>query len=122
MRSMPLREKKKILELTSIVTSLNDTQIKNFVKIVDDATIQRLCCIIYSMCVKNRSGHIKKKARDKILKCLCGKKKIVKFLSKEKNSVSRKRKLLTQHGGFLGLLASVAIPLLTEVIPSLFRK
>ena len=74
------------------------------------------------MCVKNRGAHIKKRFRDKIIKCLCGKKKIVKYLATENNSVSRKRKILTQHGGFLGLLASVAIPLLTEVIPSLFKK
>ena len=122
MGSLSLREKKKILELASIISSLNETQIKNLTKVVDNDSIQRICCIIYSTCLKNRGIKIKKRFRDKILKCLCGKKKIVKYLATEKNSVSRKRKILSQHGGFLSLLASVAIPLLTEVIPSLFRK
>ena len=53
---------KTILELASLILSLNETQIKNFTKIVNNATIQRLCCITYSMCVKNRGTQIKKKA------------------------------------------------------------
>ena len=61
MRYMPLREKKKILELASIISSLNETQIKNLTKIFDNATIQRLCCIVYSICVKNRGAQIKRK-------------------------------------------------------------
>ena len=122
MTSLSLKEKKKILELASIIKSLDDTQIKNLTKIVDNDTIQRMCCIIYSTCLKNRGSQIKKRLRDKILKCLCGKKKIIKYLATEKNSVNKKRKILSQHGGFLGLLANLAIPLLTEVIPAIFRK
>ena len=122
MTSLSLKEKKKILELASIIKSLDETQIKNLSKIVDNDTLQRMCCIIFSTCLKNRDTQIKKRHRDKILKCLFGKKKIVKYLATEKNSVNRKRKILSQHGGFLGLLANVAIPFLTEVIPALLRK
>ena len=76
---MPLREKKKILELASIVSSLNETQIKNFTKIVDNATIQRLCCIIYSMCAKNRGTQIKKRLSSILL--------LEKTVSEEKKTI-----------------------------------
>ena len=36
MGSMSLREKKKILELARIISSLDETQIKNLIKIVDN--------------------------------------------------------------------------------------
>ena len=68
MTSLSLKEKKKILELASIIKSLDDTQIKNLTKIVDNDTIQRMCCIIYSTCLKNRGSQIKKKAQGQNFK------------------------------------------------------
>ena len=60
MTSLSLREKKKILELASTIKSLDETQIKNLSKIVDNDSIQRMCCIIFSTCLKNRGTQIKK--------------------------------------------------------------
>jgi hypothetical protein len=100
MTSLSLKEKKKILELASIIKSLDDTQIKNLTKIVDNDTIQRMCCIIYSTCLKNRGSQIKKRLRDKILKCLCGKKKIIKYLATEKIVSIEKEKYCHSMAGF----------------------
>ena len=74
--SMSLTEKKRIYELVDIVSVLNEKQMKNFSKIVDNPTIQRLCCVVYSMCLKDRGNHIKKSLRKIFLECLCGKKNI----------------------------------------------
>ena len=43
----------------------------------------------------------------------------MKILANKQHSIKRRRSLLTQHGGWLGTLLSVAIPLLSELI---FRK
>ena len=112
------------IELLKILKRLKPNERNSLFKFINDDGVNVVCECINNILFNKHIG-LKKNQKKKLNKELQMVQKqmtiLGKSLSKDQsnNSIKRRRNLLSQHGGFLSTILSIAIPLLTEL---LFRK
>lgn len=112
------------IELLKILKRLKPNERNSLFKFINDDGVNVVCECINNILYK-KEINLKKSQKRKLNKELQTVQKQMSILgkscSKQKsiNSIQRRRNLLSQHGGFLSTILSIAIPLLTGL---LFRK
>jgi len=104
---------KKHFQLLQLMSKLTDGERNILVKYLSPDVLE----IIYE-CIHNglTNKKIDPKSRDMIKKTLNSRKEALRYLSTKGNSKNRKRILIQQEGGSLGLILSTVLPLLTQLL------
>ena len=110
------KERKRLQALAEILSLLKPHQVETLIQFVDNDTINDICTLIFNVVHRDRSAILGEENIQKLCKCMSGKRSEIVYLTKKKNNVKKKRRILKQSGGFLGVLASIVLPLVAEVI------
>ncbi|MGL6007010.1 MAG: hypothetical protein ACRCZ7_19725 [Aeromonas sobria] len=110
---MDKREKVKLYE--SLVKLKSDT-LGNILKHLDDNSIDAICECVYNVVHSDLklSPTAKRKLKRK-LQNNCTKKNLH-IIMKKKNSLSKRRKALSQEGSGIGLILATVVPLLAKLL------
>ena len=96
------------IELAKILLALNPQKQCKIIEFLSDDSVDFLCECIFNVCFTDLN--LNKRTKRKLKNKISGKYNVVKFLSKKKNSVkSRRKKLASQSGGFLGTVLSIGM-------------
>jgi hypothetical protein len=87
---------------------------------LNDRGIHFICEIIHN--IINNKLPLTKKQEIQIRKKLINKKKCYRYLSKKKNNLAKKRKIINQNGAGIGLLLSTALPFAIQLLTPLLKK
>jgi len=110
---------KKIVPFIKTMSKLRKNDLTNVLSHLDDDGVNMLCECIYNCISGNKLSTQKQK---KLKRALRGKKHLYRYLSKKGNSLRVKRKLLPQIGGALPLILTTVLPVVVDLISSLFKK
>jgi uncharacterized protein YjaG (DUF416 family) len=103
----------KILEFLKVIRRVPTDDFKVLVKYLNDDACNMLSeCIHNSLCSSALSDLKKKKLRDALWKH----KTQLRFLSKGKTNMKKKRDILPQIGGSIGLIISAVLPILMNML------
>lgn len=83
---------------------------KQLLKHATREELQSLC----EICLNILKGNLP--LDDRQLRSLKKKKTLIRDLGDRHKSIKKKRQLANQHGGFLGSIAAIALPLITDLI------
>lgn len=108
------------LFLLSVLKKLNATDREKLIHHLNDGAIGILSESVHNF-VNVDIGLPSRKLKELKLRLYPSKRNLNKIASRN-TSIKRKREILTQEGGSLGLILSAAIPLITSLISSLKRK
>ena len=104
----------KYIPLFRVLSTLKPAQRAEIYAHLDEDTINAVCECIHNITrtdiglTKRKCAYLKKHLKERKSKLA--------FLSNKRNNVGRKRTILKQEGGALGLILSAAIPLLTSLL------
>lgn len=102
----------KYIEFLSVIKGLKEKDFKTMMPYLNNEACNLLSeCIHNSLCNMAISPSRRKKLRE----ALWEKKKVLRYIAKSSNKVDRKRKLLPQLGGNLGLIISAVLPILMRL-------
>ena len=76
--------------------------------------------LVYNL-IYFKNQNLSKESKKKLISALIGNEPIVKYVSRKSNNFEKKKKKLSQSGGFLGTLFAVGLPILAEIIASQVR-
>ncbi len=110
------KQRRRLHALAELLSFLKPHQVESFIQFVDDDTINDICTLIFNVVHRDRSAKLGEENIQKLCKCMSGKRSEIVYLTKKKNNLKKKRRILKQSGGFLGVLASIVLPLVAEVI------
>ena len=116
------KNKRSLRQLSEILAVLNPQQVNSIIQFLDDSAIDKICCLIHNVVHRDRTKILGEQNIQKLVKCLDGKRSVLTYLTRKKNKIAKKRKYLKQSGGFLATLATIALPLLADVIISQVTK
>ncbi len=80
---------------------------------LSDDAVNAVCECVHNIAYSD-IGLSRSKQRT-VRKCMCKNKSAIKFLAKKNNSITRKRKLMKQEGGYLGTILAAAVPFLISL-------
>ena len=108
------------IELLKVLKKLKPDQLSTLIKFLNTDSIDCIgeCC--YNLLYTNLG--LKKKTKKRIQNTLRGKEKIIKILSNRTNSIDRRKKILKQNGGFIGVLAATVLPIIADLIYNAVKK
>ena len=98
------KERRRLQALAEILSLLKPHQVKTLIQFVDNDTINDICTLIFNVVHRDRSAKLGDENIQKLCKCMSGKRSEIIYLTKKKNNVKRKRRILKQSGGFLATL------------------
>jgi hypothetical protein len=87
---------------------------------LNDKGIHFICEVIHN--IINSKLHLSKKQRSKIREGLMSRKTCYRFLSKKKNNINKKRKIIKQNGAGIGLLLSAALPFAIQLLSPILTR
>lgn len=108
---------KKHLAKYALINSLKSCKPQTRIHIIsflNDKGIEALSESVYNTIFNDLC--LSKAKKKRLCKTYKEKEKVFKAIGKKDNSIKRRRSLLIQHGGSLGLLLSIASNLLSELI------
>jgi hypothetical protein len=108
------------IQLMRIITRSKPGDRATILKHLNDKGVHFICEVIHN--IINGNLHLSKKQRGLIRRGLMSEKECYRYLSKKKNNLYKKRKLIEQHGEGIGLLLARALPYAVQLIESLFKK
>ena len=108
------RERKKLFE---VLSTLTEKQLQVIIKYLDSCAVGHIGSLVYNL-TQFENPNLSKKDKKKLFNCLIGNTKLATYLTKPNNSFERKRKKLTQNGGFLATLLAVGLPILANIVAS----
>lgn len=109
------------IKLVKGLKKLNEGQRKELCKLINDSGVNSLCEIIYN-CVYHPPISFTLKKLKHLQKILHPYRNAIKITTNPKKSVSSRRAVVVQHGGFIGAILGIALPLLIELGQKLFTK
>ena len=98
------KERRRLRALAELLSLLKPPQVEAFIQFVDDDTINDICTLIFNVVHRDRTAKLGEENIQKLCKCMSGKRSEIVYLTKKKNNVKKKRRILKQSGGFLALL------------------
>ena len=98
------KERKRLQALAELLSLLKPHQVETLIQFVDNDTINDICTLIFNVVHRDRSAKLGDENIQKLCKCMSGKRSEIIYLTKKKNNVKRKRRILKQSGGFLATL------------------
>ena len=108
------KEQKQFFE---VLNSLPEEHLRVIIKYLDHCAIDHIGSLVYNL-TQFENNNLTKRDKKKLYKCLIGNTKLAYYLAKPSNNFEKKKKKLSQSGGFLATLLSVGIPVLAEIIAS----
>ena len=112
---------KSFKSLLKVCAKLKPDELEGVFENLSDAGVDKICECVYNVihnehvCAKLSKGRINKLKNHIKTKCNV---KNIKKISDRKISVSKRRKLIKQEGGGLGMLMSTVIPFLLRTVKS----
>ena len=116
MRKKGKKEKKRLGKIAELLSSLKSHQVESLIQFLDDDAIENICTLVFNVVHRDRSEKVGEENIKKLCKCMSGKRSEILYLTKKKNQIKKKRRILKQSGGFLATLAAIVLPLVAEVI------
>lgn len=113
---------RKLARNIPLFNKIRRTKKKDYSKLFSSLTptqIHAVCECLYNTLHTNLG--IPAKKASSLKKTLLKNKEAYLYLSRKKNPISNKRRLLVQHGTGIGLILSAMIPIISGIV-SLFRK
>jgi len=98
------KERRRLQALAELLSLLKPHQVETLIQFVDNDTINDICTLIFNVVHRDRSAKLGDENIQKLCKCMSGKRSEIIYLTKKKNNVKRKRRILKQSGGFLATL------------------
>ena len=98
------KERRRLQALAELLSLLKPQQVETLIQFVDNDTINDICTLIFNVVHRDRSAKLGDENIQKLCKCMSGKRSEIIYLTKKKNNVKRKRRILKQSGGFLATL------------------
>ena len=96
---------------------LTPDQLKTVISHLDQTSVNYICDLIFAITNDDDiDSKIDKEKKERILQCLKGNRKLVKYLTNGKKHYSLRKKRLKQSGGCLGTLLAVGLPILADII------
>jgi len=110
------KEKKRLGEIAELLSVLKPHQVESLIQFLDDDAIENICTLIFNVVHRDRSEKVGEENIKKLCMCMSGKRSEIIYLTKKRNKIKKKRRILKQSGGFLATLAAIVLPLVAEVI------
>ena len=111
------RLRKQQKQFFEVLNSLPEEHLQVIIKYLDQCAIDHIGSLVYNL-TQFENSNLTKRDKKKLYKCLIGNTKLAYYLTKPANNFEKKKKKLSQSGGFLATLLSVGIPILAEIIAS----
>ena len=108
------KEQKQFFE---VLNSLPEEHLRVIIKYLDHCAIDHIGSLVYNL-TQFENNNLTKRDKKKLNKCLICNTKLAYYLAKPSNNFEKKKKKLSQSGGFLATLLSIGIPVLAEIIAS----
>lgn len=102
------------VQLLKILKSCKPESRIHLIKYLNDDGINALCEITFNLLFNNLK--LPEKSKKKIKENYKGKRKDLKKIANKHISIKKRKALLIQHGGFLGTLLGVALPILSSLL------
>ena len=112
-KKRPTKRLQQNLPLLKHLSKLPERQKKNFIKTADKSVVQSIC----ECCINILNGQIPLNASQRAR--LKRNKQNLRSLIKSKTAIGKKRKIL-QKGGFLSAILSAALPIVSNLLGSVF--
>ena len=106
--------------LLSLIKKLRVEDRQKLIKHLDSDAIDTLCECVYNLI--NEDLGLSRAKISKLKQKLEPSKRNLRFVANKSNSVTKRRKVLSQEGEGLGLILSAAIPLISSLISGLTKK
>jgi hypothetical protein len=116
-RPQKARLRRKEKEFFEVLKSLSEEQLRVITKYLDQCAIDHIGNLVHNL-TKFENDDLSERDKKKLYKCLMGNTKLAHYLTKPAKNFEKKKKKLSQSGGFLATLLSVGIPILAEIIAS----